>query len=216
MKVGQTRIYENRHLILALSAFFFLMGCGTSEVNRQAVKEEMAKREVKRITPTQMQEKGLEMGLLLVKDLNASWQQELFDKMDELGESGALAYCKLDSGENFEFVRVSNKPRNQTHLSDSLEDIILGAYEYSHQNGQNISPSLHDVDPEYVLFNAPIIVENSKCLNCHGSVGGEISEELYDEIVSLYPSDSSINFQLNSLMGMWSIRIPKKQIVQEL
>jgi len=53
-------------------------------------------------------------------------------------------------------------------------------------------------------------------LNCHGEPGKEISEETLQKLNELYPEDKAIGHQIGDLRGMWSIKIPKKEVVKEM
>ncbi len=212
--------------IYALIAFFFIQGCSSNQnIDQKAVQDELATRELKRVTTTQILEKGKEIGMNITEQAQLELQQNLLSAISEGGISYALDYCKTNAMDivnravvdlDVDVYRVSQKFRNPEDEPDSLENLILGAYQYSIENNIDLEPSVQEESDEYVLFTKPIVIGNGLCLNCHGSVGNQIKEEDYDVISSLYPDDNAIDYKLGDLRGMWSIRIPKKTIIQSL
>ena len=61
-----------------------------------------------------------------------------------------------------------------------------------------------------------ITIPNGLCLNCHGEPGKEINESTLEKINSLYPEDKAIDFKVGDLRGMWSIEMPKKEVVKDI
>jgi hypothetical protein len=60
------------------------------------------------------------------------------------------------------------------------------------------------------------MIDNALCLNCHGKVGENVTQDTYQLIKDLYPGDSATGFEKGDLRGMWSIKMAKKQIVKQL
>jgi hypothetical protein len=54
------------------------------------------------------------------------------------------------------------------------------------------------------------------CLSCHGSVGKDIAPETTAKLTQLYPQDLATGYALGDLRGMWSLRLPKKEVVKRL
>jgi len=63
------------------------------------------------------------------------------------------------------------------------------------------------------LFVKPILAASPMCLECHGK---NVDSSVKEQIDKLYPGDKALNHQLNDLRGMWSIKIPVKEIVNGL
>lgn len=212
------RFWQNvAHFSYAIILFLFVMGCNSDKpVDRNAIAEEMAGREIKRVTKAELTEKALEFGSSLVEDANQLLVDTLIQQIDEDGLEKSLEYCANYVDADIESFRTGIRVRNPENEADSLDLLMLEAYQYGKSNGLETPPSIQDVDPEVLLFNAPIFIKDEICLKCHGMIGSEIEESFYDSIVSRYPSDQSTGFKKGELIGIWSIRIPKKLIVQSL
>lgn len=214
------------HFAYALIAFFFIQGCTSNQkIDQEAVREEMKSRELKRVTEVQVMEKGRELGEEISAVVQRQLQYNLSQAIAEGGISNALQYCNVNATSIVKDIeekyavrvyRVSQQYRNPNDEPDSLENLILGAYQYSFDNEQDISSSVQEEYEDTLLFTKPIMVGAELCLNCHGTVGENLSEENYDVITSLYPEDKAINYKLGDLRGMWSIRIPRKTIIESL
>ena len=226
MMAGHNKMGRLTHFTYALIAFFLIQGCSSDQkVDQAAVKEEMAAREIKRATRLEILEKGKEMGEDIASRAQGELQENLLSAISEGGIGHALQFCQtnaiaivgeVEEASGAEILRVSQKFRNPDDQPDSLENLILEAYSYSLENGETVSASAHDEDDKYILFTKPIMLGSELCLNCHGQVGSDIGEEDYDLIIGLYPDDNAIDYRLGELRGMWSIKIPKKTIIEAL
>ena len=54
------------------------------------------------------------------------------------------------------------------------------------------------------------------CLSCHGESGTEINETTLQKLAELYPEDKAKGHKVGDLRGMWSVRIPKSEVVKRL
>ena len=57
-------------------------------------------------------------------------------------------------------------------------------------------------------FFAPIVLNNARCLNCHGEAGKDIASESLALIQRHYPQDEATGFKLGDLRGAWRIDFP--------
>lgn len=218
-----TRLF---HFFYALIVFLFLHGCNTNQkIDREAIKDEMKNREIKRVTSSEITEKALVMGNSIADAAQKKLQQNLLAAINENGIPGALEFCNanaltlvkdLEDSLGVEIYRVSTKFRNPKDEPDSLEALMLDAYAYNVENEIQLEPSIQEVGEEVLLYTKPIKVGNPLCLQCHGKIGDEILNENYDVISSFYPEDKAHGYALGELRGMWSIRIPKKSVVLSL
>ncbi|MFT5956043.1 MAG: hypothetical protein ACI8QD_002906, partial [Cyclobacteriaceae bacterium] len=141
------------------------------------------------------------------------------------GIRGAMRFCtdnaseiltSLDFSKDIQVMRVSQKFRNPENEPDSLELLILEAYEYSAENGIALESTVQPEGREVLMYTKPITISNGLCLQCHGTIGGEINEEDYAVIEATYPEDRAVSYRLNDLRGMWVIRIPKREVIRAL
>lgn len=48
---------------------------------------------------------------------------------------------------------------------------------------------------------------NGMCLQCHGTIGQEVSSETFTKIKELYPKDRATGYGLNELRGIWVVEM---------
>ena len=58
-----------------------------------------------------------------------------------------------------------------------------------------------------VLYHRPILMM-PLCLQCHGTVGEDLTEADYDLITERYPDDQATGFSAGELRGMWTVAFP--------
>lgn len=212
--------------LYALIVFVLLQACGSNKpVDREAVKEEMKAREIKKVSDSQITEKGIEIGNAIAREAQKTLKTNLLNAIKNDGVTEAISFCnanalklvqELEDSMNVSIFRVSQKWRNPKDEPDSLEALVLDAYQYNMDNGMDLKPSIQEEGKEVLLYTSPIKINNPLCLQCHGKVGDEVLNETHEKIISLYPNDNATGYTLGQLRGMWSIRIPKKEIVKQL
>lgn len=213
-----------RNILLFSSLFMiFSSSCDTSKrPNSEGIKEEMAAREVKKVTDVEIMIKGEQMGMILLDSVEKVFKKELLTAMQRNGVAGAIQYCNLNAYDlvsNFEdsleveVRRVSDKPRNPIDTLRLYEQEIFEAYAY---DTDAATSQIQQLDDRNLILTRPIKITNAVCLNCHGAVGQQITKENYDLIKSLYPDDQATGYNLGELRGMWSLKIPVSTIVNQL
>jgi hypothetical protein len=106
--------------------------------------------------------------------------------------------------------------RNPADQADETEREILEAYHQQMQEGQTPEPRVVDLDDDYVLYTKPIVINNGLCLTCHGEVGTQVQQETYELIQARYPEDQATGHQMGDLRGIWSIRLEKNALQEEV
>ena len=211
------------HFFYALIIFLFVEGCDNKPVNQEAIKDEMANRELKRIPEGDILQKGMELGDTIAIEAQQLLQKNLLNAIQEGGVAHALQFCNanaldlvkdLEEEGGYQIMRVSDKYRNPMDAPDSLENLILEAYQYNAEEGLPLEASIQSENAEVLLYTKPITIAGGLCLNCHGTIGQELSEANYDSILGYYPEDKAVGYALNDLRGMWVIRIPRKTVVK--
>lgn len=182
----------------------------------------MEARELKRVTEGEIMAKGEEIAKSALKVTAQAFQAALMTAIENEGVPGAIQYCninameivkKLEDSLNTSIKRVTDKTRNPGDSLTGIEKEIWEAYKYdpSQATGQ-----LQEYSDTELIFTQPIMIGSGICLNCHGGVGVEITEENYSLIKDLYPNDRATGYQLGDLRGMWRLIIPKKTVVNNL
>lgn len=217
------RIKNKHNLLLIWLPFFVLYSCDTRKgVDRNAVRQEMEARELKRIPEGAIMAKGEEIGRTTLEKTQKIFQQELTNALTEKGVAGAIQYCnlnaytlvkELEDSLDIKISRATDKPRNPSNSLSGVAKEIFDAYQYAPENA---TAQLQELDEKTLIYNKPIKISSGMCLSCHGQVGTDISRENYEYIKSLYPKDKATGYHVGALRGMWSIKIPKKAVVELL
>lgn len=213
-------------IIPAFLLFVIIQSCsGGAPIDSDAVKKEMASREIKRVSAGELIEKAMDLGNIVVAAAQNELQMTLTSKINENGIEAAISFCKINAlpilnkssdSMSLSVLRVSERFRNPKDKPDSLESLILEAYQYELNNGGELKPSVIEENSYVLLYTKPILITSGLCLNCHGKAGTEIPENVLTEINRIYPTDQATGYAIGDLRGMWAIRIPKKTIVNLL
>jgi len=188
------------------------------------VRNEMKERELLRVSDADLMARGNELGLEIVKMSQGTLQKALLAAIEKEGLVGAVEYCNANAYEIVQTLedslkvtikRVSQRPRNPLDEPDSAEQMILEAYAYDFSPTNAVNQTL-ELDDKTLIFTQPIAIANGLCLNCHGTPGEQVKEEVLAVIQSKYPDDKALGYALGDLRGMWSVKIPKKTVVNAM
>ena len=209
------------YFILILSS---LIGCTTDKrVNNEAVKKEMAAREIKKVTEAEIVNKALEIGSMIAMETKKTLGKNLQQALVSGGVENAISFCKINamplvdslSGQfDASIKRVTTQARNPDDLPNELEGIILEAYAQQLNDSLKLQANVQKIDEGNYLFTQPIFIDNALCLTCHGSFENGLTEETKSFIAERYPDDKATGYAIGDLRGMWSITLSKKKIVQ--
>lgn len=210
--------------ILALT---ILASCGPQErVSKEAFDEVNRGMEVKRITEVEIIREAMIWGDSITLEAQNNLLSNLQKAISEHEFAGAIEFCNVnalpilrnsDSTYSVKVRRVSSKPRNPADLPDKEEFPLLDAYEYNAENKIKSSPNIQKIqNGEVLLYTKPILIANGMCLSCHGKPGKDIDSKTLAKLIELYPQDSAKGYAIGDLRGMWSVRIPKKEVVKRL
>ena len=106
--------------------------------------------------------------------------------------------------------------RNPQDAPTDTERKILEQYQSQLSSSQELQPMVEVLDEQQILYAKPIVMNNPLCLNCHGTVGTQVSVEANALLNSLYPEDNATKHQLGDLQGIWSITFAREDIVTYL
>jgi hypothetical protein len=214
-------------IILSVSFFLIAVGCGPMDKgNSEAVKKEMEDREVKHVLPSQITDKAKEKGLAITDAAQKALLQILMKKIESEGILGAVEYCNvnafplvdsLSKAHHASIRRVSNKWRNPKDAPTDDEVAIMEAYTYSVEQGQAPREEVFMEDNStQVIYTRPIMMGAALCLQCHGTPGKELTQEVADKIKGLYLEDKATGYELGQWRGIWKVVLEKKELVLEL
>lgn len=198
-----------------------LFACEPHEkVKAPGLREAVENRKIKQIHEPQILQRGLKMGNEYALIAEKTLGKALKSIIQEKGIKEAISFCnvnaypllkELQDTNNIFIKRVSFKNRNPENMPNEFESTLLDAFHYNAENNIEITPQIQKSGTDYYYIK-PIYTQDL-CLNCHGNVEENITKEHYDLISELYPDDKAINYKAGELRGMWSIKIPKKEIV---
>jgi len=214
-------------LYTSLLSIMTLLACNTEErVSREVFDNVKRESAVKRVSDVQIVEKALAMGNEISSEAQEQLMSTLRSAIDEKGIAGAVEFCNAEAlpivksvGDEYgvEVRRVSNWYRNPSDQPREDEEAILGAYEYNQEIGETSEPNIQKLqNGEVLLYTRAITIPGQFCLNCHGEPNTDINSEVLQKINLLYPEDKAKGHQVGDLRGMWSLRIPRKEVISRL
>jgi len=207
--------------------FIIFFACGTNErVSKDVFEEVNRSMEIKKVNEADVLNKALEWGDEISQAAQEQLISALQNAISEKGIPGAIEFCQVEAlpilkevGDkyNVEIRRASNAYRNPEDKPRDYEEMILDAFEYNTENDLPSEANIQRLEGgEVLLFAKAIKIPNALCLNCHGNPNSDINAETLSKLDELYPEDKARGHQLGDLRGMWSIRIPKKEVIKRM
>ncbi|WP_373492763.1 DUF3365 domain-containing protein [Aquiflexum sp.] len=216
-----------KNLFKLFLSTLLLISCNSNErVSRDVFEEVNKSMEVKKLNEADIIQAAMVWG----EEISNEAQKQLITALQEAiadeGVPAAIRYCNVNAlpilqevseKYNVEIKRVSNDYRNPADKPLEYEEGILDTYVYNGENDIANEPSIQKIEGgEVLLFTKAIMIPNALCLNCHGQEGKEISPETQNVLDELYPEDKAKGHKIGDLRGMWSIRLPKKEVVKNM
>ena len=155
----------------------------------------------------------IRQGKLIVQQSAKALSAELFKALEQGGVQSAVGYCHLKASpitdslsKAFEvrISRTSDKYRSPSNQPGDLDFTVMNAYKQQQANGKDLQAHL-EVTGNKIIFYSPIVIQDPRCLLCHGSPGNTIEPASYDYILSKYPQDLATGYQLGDLRGVWKV-----------
>lgn len=212
--------------IIILSLLIFSACGGNERVSREVFDEVNRSMEAKKLSEAQILQAAMEWG----EEISTEAQQQLIGALQaaigEKGFAGAVDFChvnalpilkEVDEKHRVKIKRASLNYRNPLVKPDDTEEVILDAYQYNVEEGIPADPNIQKIEGgEVYLYTKAIIIPNALCLNCHGAKDSDIAPDTWKVLEEKYPNDQAINHKIGDLRGMWSIRIPKRAVVNRM
>lgn len=185
----------------------------------------MGSQESDNITAEQMDSVVIAEGNRIATLAQEALSGQLKKAIAEGGIPHAITFCNLSAysimdtlttGRKATIKRASLRLRNPQDAPTQTEREILEEYRAVLDNNEELHPIVKDPDERHILYAQPIMMNNPLCLNCHGTVGEQVSQETYDLIQSLYPEDNAAGHALGDLRGIWSITFSQEDIKDSL
>jgi len=201
-----------KYIPLCLFLALFIYSC--SQNSRQGQNNESSS------TPEKVShQKLIDDGISISTELQQTLAAHLKLAIEDSGVAYALNYCSLhayrltDSIAQLHGVtikRVSHKARNPRNKAGESELSIINGFQASIEKGEPAYPKIIETTEGNTFF-APIVIQATLCLKCHGIPAIDIAPEDFIAIKMLYPKDEASGFKLNDLRGIWRIDFSNKQ-----
>lgn len=220
-------IIKMKKIIYTVLCTQLLLSCNSNEKISKDIFEEVNKSmEVKKLSEVEILEEAMKWGDEISTEAQTQLITALQKAISEKGIPEAIAFCNVEAlpilsevsqKHNISIKRASIDFRNPLDKPTEEEFPILDAYAYNSENDIKNEPNIQKFENgEVLLYTKAIQIPNSLCLNCHGEPKTDINEETLDKIQKLYPEDKAKNHKIGDLRGMWSIRLPKSEVIKRL
>ncbi|MCF8238941.1 MAG: DUF3365 domain-containing protein [Saprospiraceae bacterium] len=156
----------------------------------------------------------LEKGSMVQASSFAVLSTKLKGVMEKQGIGEAIQYCSLSAQSLTDTLsrmygctirRATLQTRNPVNQANDYEAAILADWAADLKAGKELTAVVQELTPDTVMYYAPIRMQ-PLCLNCHGTVGTEITAANYGLIQQRYPEDQATGYAVGDLRGMWSIQ----------
>ncbi|MDG1277088.1 MAG: DUF3365 domain-containing protein [Algoriphagus sp.] len=214
-------------LVKLIIPALLICSCGPQErVSKEVFEAVNEKMEVKKLSDFEIVQEAMVWGDSIATEAQVQLISNLQKAIADKGVDGAVEFCNVNATSllnevaekyNVSIRRASNRYRNPADQPNEDEQPLLEAYEYNAENGIKSEPSIQKIENgDVLLYTKAIVIPGAFCLSCHGDPSKEIDSKTLQKIDSIYPNDKAKGHQIGDLRGMWSIRIPKKEVVNRL
>ncbi|MEP0712814.1 DUF3365 domain-containing protein [Algoriphagus sp.] len=216
-----------KQLLYFLLPSFLLLACGPQERISKSVFDEVNNAmEAKKLSDAEITQEAMIWGDSISSEAQRQLMERLQMAVAEKGFVGAVDFCHLNANPSIKELndkhgvsirRTSLRARNQDNLPTDDELPLLEAYQYNSENNIENEPNIQKIEGgEVLLYTKAIVIPSEFCLACHGDTKSDINEEVLNKINALYPDDLARDFEVGELRGMWSVKLPKKSVVNRL
>ncbi|WP_242926217.1 Tll0287-like domain-containing protein [Pontibacter vulgaris] len=216
-------MFKPRNLLtyITFTAALIVSGCDVKVKPIEGGKEiarELERHKIKRLTQKDILAAAQKAGDSVVTVAQQQLDAKLQAGLQQGGVATAIPYCQPENYTEVQELahkfggtphRTGTRLRNPQNKPDATIAAILAKYE----KGQLKEPQVVALNQNELLYTSPIYIRNQNCLQCHGTVGNEITSAAYEKIKQKYPADAAINYKLGELRGMWHITFNKKELV---
>ncbi|SHM41118.1 Protein of unknown function [Cyclobacterium lianum] len=204
-----------------------LAACGDNKkIDRGVVEEVNKANEVKKVSDAEITAFAIKWGDEISQEAQTALIGTLQNAIGDKGITGAIDFCQTQAlpitrevaeKHGVSIRRVSLKNRNPVNSPNDMEKTLLEAYAFNIENDIEIRPNIQKInDGEVLLYTRAITIPGALCLNCHGEPGKEVNEPTLEKIKAQYPEDKALGYKAGELRGMWSISLPKKEVVKNM
>lgn len=165
--------------------------------------------------PSHASDELIEKSRKAISDLQTNLKAELQKAMKNAGPKNAINVCNIKAPEiaknisieeGVEIKRVALKYRNPNNIPDEWEKLVLEGFKNAKEKSlSKVKLEASTIEGEYFRYMKAIPM-GGVCATCHGT---NISKNLKEEILKLYPQDKAMGFKPGDLRGAFSVKIKK-------
>ncbi len=204
----------------------FLAGCGESNQRLPTgeLADEVRNREIRHVTQGQITQAAMKMGETVSRGVQTALTRKLTAAIPAEGLVEAGRYCQqanLPGADSLAKAYQADIRRYRLKGELDKKDLgdkafqLLDAYRYSTEQNQSLDPGVQG-EGQFMLYSAPIPLDNAVCLKCHGQVGTDVSEADYRALSARYRLDSLVNYRTGQPIAVWLLRFPRKEVVKSI
>ncbi len=215
-----------RHQKIALIILAYLLSfCSTSlsEKEKEAIRLEKNQREIRKINTADIISAAYARGMTITTIADSLLIVRLEFLIQEYGIIPAIEQYNqivqsildsISSTNNAEIKRISNKTQNME--LGKFEKELLEAYLFNKKGNLELRDNVQVIDDNLLLYSKPLIINDAICLNCHGIIGKDLTDIGEKMFQSLNTNDTIRGYKRGDLIGMWSVWLRKKEIINSL
>ena len=212
-----------KYATVILAAHLLFAACDTGKkIDSRKVAEEMRSRKLKRVSAARVIEHTLAEGIEVTRQLDSTLLQRLQAALAQTDLVRAAAVCNpqaLSAGtlEKSYAVRIRRlalrADGGKLALSDKQRQ-IWEAYRYNAQQHLPMDANVQRDGQDYLLCTTPILMASNTCLQCHGKVGKDLTNNDFRMLRAAYPAmDSLTNHAPGQPIGIWNLLFDKSRLV---
>ncbi len=214
-------------IFLGFSFFWMLIsGCGNGSeriVNREEVKEAIESRKLIRVTEAEIIKSTYTVGKTIATSAHQGLAEKLRRILSKSDTVSAATLCNLKDIEALDSLlsvykaaikRISPLKANTQTRYTEVEFELLDAYLYQTENKAALSSNVQLLKNNNILYTSPIFLDDKVCLQCHGQPNVDISPKIDTILKETYPNDHIFPYKQGSLLGIYSIEIPRKSVIK--
>jgi len=218
-----TQMYHQKFALIILTYLLSFCSTSLSEKDKEAIRLEKNQREIRKIKTADIISAAYLRGMTITAIADSLLTARLEFMIQEYGITDVIKQYDqivqpiLDSISNTnkaEIKRISNKTSNME--LGKFEKELLEAYRFNKKGNLELQDNVQVIDDNLILYSKPLIINDPLCLNCHGIIGKDLSDFGDNIFRSLNINDTIRGYKRGDLIGMWSVWLKRKEIINSL
>ena len=223
MKIPRLKYATVKYTTVVLAAHLLFAACDTGKkIDSRKVAEEMRNRKLKRVTAARVIENTLAEGNEITRQLDSTLLQRLQAALAGTDLVRAAAVCNpqalsvgaLEKSYAVRIRRLALRADGGKLALSHKQRQIWEAYRYNAQQHLPMDANVQRDGQDYLLCTTPVLLASATCLQCHGKVGKDLTDNDFRLLRSAYPAmDSLSNHAPGQPIGIWNLLFDKSKLV---